>query len=188
MAATIARRKPLVTAEAFLRQYGDDKGVELVQGKIVRYPMPGAKHGEVLMEAGVIFHEFIKAKKLGRVLAGDAFIRTRRTPDSYRGADVCYLSYKQWPKNREIPIGAMEIPPELVIEVKSPSDRWAKVLSKISEYLEAGVCVVIVLDPETESASIHRQDELHQLCHNGDVLTLPDVLPGFSVPVKKFFD
>jgi hypothetical protein len=47
---------------------------------------------------------------------------------------------------------------------------------------------VIVLDPKTESASVHRQDELHQLVHNGDELTFPDVPPGFSVPVRQFFE
>lgn len=188
MAATIARSKPLVSAEAFLRKYADEPGVELVKGKIERYPMPQAEHGIVMLEAGVIFREHVKKRDLGWVMVGDTLIRTKSEPASLRGADVAYLSYKRWPKKSGRPKGILEIPPELVVEVISPSDRWAKVLSKISEYLEAGVRVVIVLDPETESASIHRQDELHQLAHNGDVVTLPDVLPGFSVPVKKFFE
>ena len=72
--------------------------------------------------------------------------------------------------------------------MKSPTDRWGNIQIKSGEYLNAGVRVVIVLDPETESASVHRKDELHQLAHNGDVLTIPDVLPGFSVPVKRFFE
>ena len=188
MTATIAPPEPLITAKTFLRDYGDAKGVELVKGKIVRLPMPGTRHGEVIVEAISIFREFVKPKKPGRLIAGDSFIRTLKNPDSYRGADVYFLSFKQWPKSREVPASALEIPPELVVEVKSPSDRWGNIQIKIGEYLNAGVRVVIVLDPETESASVHRQDELHQLAHNGDVLTIPDVLPGFSVPVKRFFE
>lgn len=187
MTATAAPPEPLLSADEFIKKYVDAKGVELVEGRLVRLPMPGAVHGEVLLEAGAIIREFVKTKKLGRIMARDTFIRTISDPPSVRGADVCYLSYERWPKKKETPVGILETPPELVVEVKSPSDRWGNIQIKVGEYLNAGVNVVIVLDPDTESASVHRQDELHQLVHNGDTLTIPDVLPGFSVPVKRFF-
>jgi Uma2 family endonuclease len=180
--------KGLMTANAFLRKYGDEKGVELVKGHVVRKPMPGTRHGEVISEAVIILGSFIKSNKLGRIITADSFIRTTTKPDSYRGPDVYFLSYKKWPKSRETPASALEIAPELVVEVKSPSDRWGNIQMKVGEYLNAGVRVVIVLDPHTESASVHRQDELHQLIHNGDELTLSDILPGFAVPVKRFFE
>jgi Uma2 family endonuclease len=47
---------------------------------------------------------------------------------------------------------------------------------------------VVLLDPKTATVTIYRQDELHQLLHNGDELTLPDVLPGFAVPIARFFE
>lgn len=188
MISTVVRPEKLVTAEKFLSQFGSDSGVELVNGKIVRSSMPRAEHGYVMLEAGVIFREWIKQKKLGWTMVGDTFIRTSQNPDSYRGADIAFLSFKKWPRKNGIPQGALEIPPELVIEIKSPTDRWGNIQIKIGEYLNAGVRVVIVLDPETESASVHRQDELHQLIHNGDSLTISDVLPGFEVPVKRFFE
>lgn len=188
MAIATAPVKGSMTAKAFLRDYGGEKGVELVKGKVVRWPMPGTRHGEVLSEAVTIFHSFVKPNKRGRIIAGDSFIRTTTKPDGYRGPDVYFLSYKLWPKSREVPASTLEVAPELVVEVKSPHDRWGNIQIKIGEYLNAGVRVVIVLDPETESASVHRQDELHQLIHNGDELTLPDVLPGFAVPVNRFFE
>jgi hypothetical protein len=46
---------------------------------------------------------------------------------------------------------------------------------------------VVVLDPATTSASVYRSDEFQQIFHNGDTLTLPDVLPGFSVVVSRLF-
>lgn len=187
MTATAAPPEPLLSADEFIEKYVDAKGVELVKGRLVRLPMPGAKHAEVLMQAGLVLSEFTRPNQLGRILAGDAFIRTIIDPPSFRGADVCFISFNRWPKERDMPAGILETPPELVVEVKSPSDRWGNIQIKVGEYLNAGVNVVIVLDPETESASVHRQDELHQLVHNGDSLTIPDVLPGFTVPVKRFF-
>ena len=103
-----------------------------------------------------------------------------------RGADLLFVGYARLPKG-EAPEN-LTIPPDLVVEVRSPSDRLNAVIAKATEYIDAGVRVVVVLDPKTESAAVHRLDEFAQVFHNGDELTLPDVLPGFSVPVKKFFE
>ena len=59
---------------------------------------------------------------------------------------------------------------------------------KAAEYLEAGVSVVVVLLPETQTAAVYRNDALPVQLGSDEVLTLPDVLPGFSVPVKTFFE
>ena len=107
-------------------------------------------------------------------MSNDTFVRTQTGPDTYRGADTCFISYTRLPKDRETPDGPLEMAPELVIEVRSPSDRIARLTAKASEYLEAGVTVVVVLDPRTESAAVLREDELPIRLHNGDELTLPD--------------
>jgi Uma2 family endonuclease len=78
--------------------------------------------------------------------------------------------------------------PELVAEVRSPHDRRGAVEEKIREYLAAGVLAVMTVDPELESISIHRKNELDQRFHNGDTVTIPDILPGFAAPVKAFFE
>jgi Uma2 family endonuclease len=58
---------------------------------------------------------------------------------------------------------------------------------KAAEYLNAGVNVVLVIDPQVESVAVFRRDENPQRYHNGDELTLPDILPGFAVRVREFF-
>ena len=57
-----------------------------------------------------------------------------------------------------IPEGYLGFPPDLVVEVRSPDDRWPEILKKVHEYLEAGVTVVIVLDPEPRTAHIFHAD------------------------------
>jgi Uma2 family endonuclease len=59
---------------------------------------------------------------------------------------------------------------------------------KARGYIVAGVTAVMVVVPEDETATVYRLNEFHQTFHNGDELTLPDVLPGFAVPVKRFFE
>lgn len=178
---------PLMTAEEFIRLHGDESGVELVNGRVVRSPMPGEAHGEVCGNAYALVREVVKRDGLGRVFVNDTFIRTKL--EGVRGADVCFVSYDRLPKDRPRGFGPLEVPPELVIEVRSPSDRTGDIQIKVGEYLNAGVLAVVVLDPKIEAATIYTAaEDIPQRRHNGDELTLPDVLPGFSVPVRKFFE
>lgn len=180
---------PLMTAEEFVRLHGHESGVELVKGQLVRLPMPGGKHAEICGNAFSIIREFARPNGLGRVLSNDPFIRVGTNPDTYRGADVCFISYARLPKDQPTPEGPLEIAPELVFEVRSPHDRTGDIQIKVGEYLNAGVSVVVVLDPHTEVATAYRQsDDFPQRFSNGDELTLPDVLPGFAVPVRRFFE
>ncbi len=180
---------PFMTAEEFVQLHGEDSSVELLKGRVVRCPMPGAKHGEVCGNAFAILREFVKPHGLGRLMTNDTFIRAGKEPDTYRGADVCFIGYTRWPKEQPLPKGPLEVAPELVVEVRSPTDRTSHILGKVSDYLKAGVVVVLVLDPAIEAVTIYRETEdIPQRFSNGDELTLPDLLPGFTVPVRKFFE
>ena len=87
-----------------------------------------------------------------------------------------------------MPDGYLDVVPELVFEVRSPTDRWSKVLAKVSEYLEAGVAVVCVLDQIREAVQVYRGNELPQTLHGDDELHLPDILGDFRVAVQRFFE
>lgn len=78
--------------------------------------------------------------------------------------------------------------PDLVIEVRSPSDLWTDALSKMLDYLRIGVPVVIILDPKTESASLFRSGTRQETFEKDQTLTSPDVLANFAVPVAQFFE
>lgn len=46
----------------------------------------------------------------------------------------------------------------------------------------------MILDPKTESASVFRSDTRQETFEKDEELALPDVLPGFTVPVARFFE
>ena len=177
---------PRLTVEEFFKLHGHESNVELVRGQVVRYPMPGAKHGHVCFNAAMEFGQLIRREKLGRAMSNDTLIRI--TSDTTRGADVCFLSYARLPASEPLPEGVLELPPELAVEVRSPSDPWSDVIVKVLDYIRAGVTVVVVLDPKTESASVFRRDDRQDIFEKDETLTLPDVLPGFTVPVARFFE
>lgn len=175
-----------MTTDEFLRLHGDESGIELVDGQIRRIPMPGCDHGEVCANAVLVIGPHVKANKLGRVFGNDSFIRISER--RCFGPDVMFVSYTTLPADQPTPIGAITPPVDLVVEVRSPSDTIGDMTDKATAYLRAGVRVVLVLDPETDSAGIFRPNELPHRYHNGDTVTLPDVLPGFAVPVGRFFE
>ena len=175
----------LMTAEEFAQKYGADYA-ELVEGQVLEQPTPFPKHGHVCNNMAFEVTTVARSGDLGRVMSNDSFVKTRSNPDTLRGADLCFYSYERLPKG-DMPDGLLPVVPDMITEVRSPTERWTKVFIKVAEYLEAGVEVVVILDPTTETASVYRPDELQQIFDNGDELVLPDVLPGFAVPVRRLF-
>ncbi|HKB05777.1 MAG TPA: Uma2 family endonuclease [Gemmataceae bacterium] len=176
----------LLNADEFARRYGGEY-VELVDGVVQELPVPHQTHGKVSNWAAFYLSQHVVAMDAGHVTINDSFVKTQSDPDRVRGADICYFSYERLPKG-PIPQGLLSVAPDLVIEVRSPSDGWNDVFIKVGEYLSVGVRAVVVLDMTTLSASVYRKDEFQQIFDNGDDLTIPDVLPGFTAPVRKFFE
>ena len=174
-----------MTAEEFIQQY-DNAPFELDEGEVVETNEPSLRHGFVCANIACRLGNYVHEYQLGRVATNDSWIRTRRSPDSVRGPDVIYLSYERLPKG-PMPAGLLDCVPEFIAEVRSTSDTWKKMLNKSSEYLNAGVKIVLILDPDKAAATIFRGEELPQTLHNGDLITLPDLLPGFSVTLAKVF-
>lgn len=177
----------LMTAEEFGRRPDPGHPEELVQGRIVEMPPADRKHGYVCGQAYYLLRTFIERRDLGRAMTNDSGVITERDPDTVRGADVAYYSYARLPKG-PLPTGYGPEVPELVVEVRSASDRWRDVLEKVSEYLKAGVLVVIVLDPGPQVAHVFAADEAPKTLGATEALTLPAILEGFAVRVARFFE
>jgi Uma2 family endonuclease len=177
----------LLTAEEFAKRPDPGYPEELVRGRVVAMSVPDRKHGYVCGRADRIFGNFVDERGLGRVLSNDSGVITERGPDTVRGADVCYYSYARLPKG-PLPTGYGPEVPELVVEIRSSSDRWREIHRNVSEYFEAGVIVVIVLDPEQSKAHIYRADEPPIMLEGEDELELPRILDGLRVPVRRFFE
>lgn len=75
----------------------------------------------------------------------------------------------------------------MAVEVVSPSDAYIDVESKVDEYLDAGVRMVWVLNPQQRNVRVFVPGERPQQLGLGDELTGGTVLPGFSVRVAELF-
>jgi len=177
---------PLLTAEEFISRF-DGQQVELAKGIVEELDMPkSGLHGKACARMTVQLTLFADKLDCGHVIANDTWIRTVRSPDSVRGPDVFYISYTRQPKGT-LSDEMIEAIPELVVEVRSPSDPWSKVLTKTLEYLDSKVTVVVILDPATKSAIIYRENEAPKTFAPEQDLVVPDILPGFAVNVGSLF-
>ncbi len=166
-----------------------DRGIltELVRGRVVEMNVPAPRHGEICANLTTLINPHVRGRGMGRVVSNDGGIITERSPDTVRGGDVAYYSYGRVPQG-PLPAGYLDVVPEFVFEVRSPTDRWSRLIAKAAEYLEAGVTVVCLLDQVSETLQVYRADELPQTLHAEDELHLPDVLGELRVPVRRFFE
>jgi Uma2 family endonuclease len=179
--------EPLLSAEEYERLPHRGVPTELVRGKVVAMNVPAPRHGQICSKIDRLVGNHADAHGLGHVVANDSGVLTERDPDTVRGADVAFYSFGRVPRG-PIPSGYLRVVPELVFEVRSPTDRWSKVLAKVSEYLEAGVTAVCAVDQVSETVQVYRADELPRTLHGDDELSLPDLLGDFHVPVRQFFE
>ncbi len=177
----------LLTAEEFRQLPDDGRPRELVRGTVVEMPVPAPRHGYYCGNICRIVGNHVVAKGLGRVMSNDSGIVTERGPDTVRGGDVSYYSYTRLPPG-PLPEGYLDVTPELVFEVRSPTDRCAKITSKVVEYFDAAVLVVCVLDPTKQRLVVYRADELPQVLEADDTFTVPELLGDFQCRVGLFLE
>ncbi len=177
----------LLTAEEFLRLPDDGVPKELVRGKVVPVNVPFPRHGQVCGKVMRVLGRFLDGHDLGHLVSNDSGVVTEHNPDTVRGADVAFYSYSRLPRG-PLPERYVDVVPELVFEVRSPTDRWREVLAKVIEYLDAGVTTVCVLDPARQTVHAYNNDLPDRIFRAEEELALPEVLGDFRAPVRLFFE
>ncbi len=98
--------------------------------------------------------------------------------------DVGFISKARQP---EPPHDAYNpLPPDLAVEVMSPSDDRDTVRVKVVNYLAAGT-VVWLVRPDVQTVEVYTPGQPVQRLGSEDVLTGGDILPGFEVRVGAVF-
>jgi Uma2 family endonuclease len=177
----------LLTAEQFALLPDSGRATELVRGKVIEMTPPGFRHGIVCALVARIVGDYVDDRNLGRVVSNDSGVVTERDPDSVRGADVAYYSFARLPKDQS-PRGYPTVAPDVVFEVRSPTDRRGQIEEKTAEYLSAHVAAVCVFDPDDETVHVHRAGQTPQALGASDDLVLPEIDAAFRVPVGRFFE
>lgn len=159
-----------------------DYRMELVSGEIIVMSPSGYESDEVAFEVGRQIANWVRPRKLGRVTGSSAGFILPNTDT--RAPDV---SFVQADRLRKSPQRFAELAPDLVVEVKSPTDSLTKLRAKIDEFLSVGSRVGILIHPGQRWVEVRRLQQPPLKLGDGDILTLPDVLPGLEIPVEDLW-
>jgi Uma2 family endonuclease len=181
----MATLQHLISAEE-LFQMPNPGRCELVRGKLIMMSPAGFKHGIIIGNITFLLENFVRSKKLGKITGADAGFIIRRDPDTIRAPDVAFTCTERVAEG--IPEGYFNGPPDLAVEVLSPSDRASEVQAKIRDWLDAGCRAVWIVDPKTKSVTIYKDTQDIVVLTAGDTLTDTQILPGFNAPVNEIFE
>jgi Uma2 family endonuclease len=154
---------------------------------VVSMNQPSFRHGEVCLNIAFLLKSYVRPRKLGRVIGNDAGVLTEREPDTVRGPDSAYFSYARLPLDTKFRIYP-PVAPDVAVEVRSPTDRWAEIHRKVGEYLAVGVIIVCVVDYEARTVSLFFNDKPSVTLTDNETLTLSGVFDDFAVPVAEIFE
>ncbi len=175
---------PQYTPDDLLR-LPDADSYELVDGHLVEKHM-GGESSFVGAEILYRVRQYLETNPLGKVLGADGGYRCfPHRPRLVRKPDVSFVRLARLPGER-IPKGDITIPPDLAVEVVSPNDLYNEVDVKVSEYLDAGVPLVWVVNPEARSGCVYGPDGSARGLRDADEIDGGDVLPGFRCRVADF--
>jgi len=168
--------------EKVQHQLGDDYRLELVNGEIVLMSPSGYESDEVAFEFGAQLRNWTKPRQLGRVTGAGAGFNLPNADT--RAPDVSFVLAERL---RRSPRSFADLAQDLMVEVKSPTDSLKGLRTKIDQFLEQGTQVGILIHPEQRWVEIRRSEMEPIVLNDGDVLTLPDLLPGWEVQVSDLW-
>jgi Uma2 family endonuclease len=175
---------PITTAQQLL-EAAIPQPCELVRGELVTMSPAGFDHGWIAYNVATALGDHVTQRRLGRVVAAETGFWIEEDPDTVLAPDVAFVRAERIPPGGQR--GFFRGPPDLAVEVLSPSDRASEVNEKVQQWLAAGTVVVWVVDPPARSVTVYRSRREAVILGMGDVLTCEDLLPGFQTPVADLF-
>jgi Uma2 family endonuclease len=159
-----------------------DYQLELVDGKIIIMGPSDIVSSEIGLEFGSLLRNWVKPRKLGRVFeSSGGFI----LPNSNLTApDVSFVTASRLKQSKRY---FAELVPDLVVEIKSQSDRLKPLREKIQSFIELGAKVGILIDPDKRTVTIYTPTAEPVVLRDGDMISIPELLPGWEIAVTELW-
>ncbi len=168
-----------MTMDEFLAN--DIEGYEYVKGELVPMASPSLEHAEISAKITHYLFTYLSQNELGKVYVAAGF----RVGERGMKPDVAFLSTARLPEDKS---KGSPIPPDLAVEVISPTDVQWNVAEKVQAYLDAGTQMVWVVESVMKTVTVYRSETDIEVFTYDDTLTGGDVVPGFSCRVAQLFE
>jgi Uma2 family endonuclease len=176
------------TPEEFENLPEFDELYELVDGKLVKKPMPGDRHGSIARIIMKRYDRFDYDEKVGKLWSDTTFnVGTGWMPIP----DLGYMIASKVPPVSDKSVKGV---PDLVVEIHSPTDLRSKAereeaAAKIKKWQEVGVKLIWAINPRKKIVEVYKPDQEKpvQILTVQDELDGEDVIPGFKLKVSELF-
>jgi Uma2 family endonuclease len=171
-----------------------DRQIELREGKLIIMGPSDSVSGEVGARFSMLLSTWVYTHNLGRIL--DSSTGFRLPNGDLLSPDVSFVSRERLKHN---PRTYLSVVPELIVEIKSSRDRLRELEEKIALFLDQGVQVGLLIDPDTHTVRVYHSSGLSKdaesgeaipqgtMLHNGDTLIIPDLFPGWEIPITSLW-
>src|SRR5215208_3265469 len=183
---TDAPATTLLTADDLAKMPDDGWRYELDHGRLIRMTAAFTRPSLVTATMTVEMGGFVRRHRLGMVGSAEWGFLLARDPDTVRAPDLSFVTAERIAA-AGIPSGYWPGPPDLAVEVLSPSNRPGEMLDKVADYLAAGTRLIWIIDPEARTATVFRLDGTTVRLGEHGALEGGDVLPGFTLKLDEIW-
>ena len=178
-------KQKLITAEEFLSMpRSDGRRFELVRGVLSEKVSTGDPHAATVSRIDTSLSNYSDDNDYGEVRTGEPGYRLESAPDTVRAPDVAWFAPGRLPEN---PRGFPALVPDLVVEVKSPSNSYAYMAERAAMWLAYGAREVWNADYTRPAVTRYRPGHPPETLGETDTLDGGALLPGFTTPVWRLF-
>jgi Uma2 family endonuclease len=174
-----------MTLEAFLELPEEKPALELEpDGTVVQKVSPKGKHSALQLAFAEMINAFAKPRRLARafpelraVFGGAAYV-----------PDVSVYRWERIPRDASgVVADDFFEPPDVAIEIVSPGQSVNALVRRSVWYVDNGVQVALVVDPDDESILVFRNGQPPLPAEGEGAVDLADVLPGFELTAGQVF-
>jgi len=156
-------------------------------GELVIMSPTGGETGKGNAELLADFVIWNRQAKLGVVFDSSTCFRLPRGGE--RSPDISWIQQSRWDaltseQQRRFP----PICPDFVLELLSPSDVLSRTQAKMQEYLDSGVKLGWLLNPEDKQAEIYRPGQTVEVLNAPNSLSGEAILPGLTLNLNWLWD
>jgi len=157
------------------------------KGALIVMTPVGGEGGSYEMDLGGELYLWNKQSVQVKVFSSSTLFKLPNGSD--RSPDAAWVELSRWQaltpeQRRKFP----PIAPDFVIELRSPTDDLELLQAKMQEYMDAGVRLGWMLNPQDQQVAMYRQGQPQEVRPLPTELSGEDVLPGFVLPVSRFQD
>lgn len=181
----MATTTQLRTADDLLAM-GSDAPFELWEGVLKEVSPSSVKTGLIRTRLLRAIDSHVETHGLGYVTDSETGFILNNNPHTVVAPDIGFFRPDRYPADYP-ERGFFPMPPDLAVEVISPTDERTDIRKKQQLYVRAGVPLVWWVDPEARTVTVHRPGQEPDVLDESMMLEGEDVVPGFSMPVERIF-